>query len=152
MEPVQEASFFSRLLAWLIDNAILWVIGVLLIFLFAGSTNLAESSSSSILTLLGVAASLALIALNFLLQFLYFGYFWSNGGQSLGMKMMNVHVEREDGTAVSFVRGGLRGTIGYYISSLIFFMGYWWALLDSNNETWHDKLFDTRVYNNRWTG
>lgn len=151
MEPVQEASFFSRLLAWLIDNAILWVIGLLLLFLFAGSTALAQMDST-ILTVLGLGLVLALIAVNFLLQFLYFGYFWSNGGQTLGMKMMNVRVQREDGTAVSFLRGGLRGTLGYYISSLFFFIGYWWALFDSNNETWHDKLFDTRVYNNRWTG
>jgi uncharacterized RDD family membrane protein YckC len=140
------------LLAWLIDNAILWVIGLVLLFLLAGSTNLAEASSSSILSALGLVTALAVIAVNLLLQFLYFGYFWSSGGQTLGMKMMNVRVQREDGTAVSFLRGGLRGTLGYYISSFLFFMGFWWALFDSNNETWHDKLFDTRVYNNRWTG
>ncbi len=38
-----------------------------------------------------------------------------------------------------------RGTLGYYISGLVFSLGFIWAAFDSRKETWHDKLFDTWV-------
>jgi uncharacterized RDD family membrane protein YckC len=46
---------------------------------------------------------------------------------------------------VSFISGALRGTVGYFISSLIFDLGFIWAAFDANQEAWHDKLFDTHV-------
>ena len=42
-------------------------------------------------------------------------------------------------------RGGFRGTIGYWISGLIFGLGFIWAAFDQDKEAWHDKLFDTWV-------
>ena len=62
------------------------------------------------------------------------------------MKLTNVRVVRRNSDAkISFLRGGLRGTLGYYISGLLFSLGYLWALFDGNKETWHDKIFDTWV-------
>lgn len=42
-------------------------------------------------------------------------------------------------------RAALRGTAGYWISGLIFGLGYLWAACDENQETWHDKVFDTWI-------
>jgi uncharacterized RDD family membrane protein YckC len=39
----------------------------------------------------------------------------------------------------------LRGSLGYWISAVIFYLGYLWALWDNESETWHDKIFDTWV-------
>ena len=36
-------------------------------------------------------------------------------------------------------------SLGYYISGLLFSLGYIWAIFDPNKEAWHDKLFDTWV-------
>ena len=93
--------------------------------------------SATLLALLGLAL--------FALQFLYFGYFWSRDGQSIGMRWFNVRVVRQDGDGLSFLRAALRGSAGYYISGLIFGLGFLWALWDRNSEAWHDKLFDTWV-------
>ena len=46
---------------------------------------------------------------------------------------------------MTFLRSSLRGTFGYWVSGLIFGLGYLWALIDANNETWHDKIFETWV-------
>lgn len=150
---LEKIGFVPRLVAWLIDAAVVWVASVLILFLFAGSTGLAESTSSGLLRFLSSGLALLLVGVSFLLQFLYFGFFWSRGGQSLGMKIMNARVVRQNtGGGLSFFRAGLRGTVGYYISSLVFSLGYLWALFDANNETWHDKIFDTWVVRNVWVG
>ena len=39
---------------------------------------------------------------------------------------------------------GLRGTLGYYISSLVFYLGFLWMLFDEQQETWHDKIFGSQ--------
>ena len=61
------------------------------------------------------------------------------------MKLRNMKVVRRDDEPLSFVRAGLRGTVCYWISSLIFNLGFIWAAFDEEKETWHDKIFDTWV-------
>ena len=103
-----------------------------------------DSESTFFGVFMGVTAILFFVYL--VIQFFYAGYFWSTSGQTPGMRMVNIKVVRRDGTEdVSLVRGGLRGTFGYWVSSFILGLGFWWALFDPNGETWHDKIFDTRV-------
>jgi uncharacterized RDD family membrane protein YckC len=80
-----------------------------------------------------------------LIQFLYYGYFWSRSGQSPGKRLLQARVESSSGGSISFIRAGLRGTLGYWLSGLLFGLGFIWAIFDANNETWHDKIFGTRV-------
>jgi uncharacterized RDD family membrane protein YckC len=91
--------------------------------------------------------NILILLVSVLFQFLYFGYFWSRPhGQSVGMKLMAINVTREDGAKLGFMRAGLRGSVGYWISGLVFFLGFIWAIFDKNGEAWHDKIFDTRVF------
>jgi uncharacterized RDD family membrane protein YckC len=81
-----------------------------------------------------------------LFQFLYFGYFWSKNGQTVGMKLLNIKVIRQgDEGSISFWRAAFRGTVGYFVSGLVFSLGFIWAAFDGQKEAWHDKLFDTWV-------
>jgi uncharacterized RDD family membrane protein YckC len=80
-----------------------------------------------------------------LLQFIYFGYLWSSSGQSVGMKLLEIRVDDSGGGKVSFLRAGLRGTLGYAVSGFFFGLGFIWAAFDANGEAWHDKIFATRV-------
>lgn len=142
---MNKATFASRFFAWLIDGlaAALLIFIISIVFgLFIGAF---AGSESSFVNFLVSAAVLVMIALLFLLQFLYFGYFWSKNGQSIGMKMMGIKVVRSNGELLTFLRAGLRGTIGYYISSLIFSLGYLWAAFDEQGQAWHDMIFDTLV-------
>ena len=140
------AGVVTRFVALLIDNIALWAISVVIMVVFGGFVGITSAGDNWFFGLLAGAAAIFSIAILFLLQFLYFGWYWSQDGQSIGMKMVNVRVVRRDSEAkVSFLRGALRGTLGYYISGLIFGLGFIWALFDANKETWHDKLFDTWV-------
>ena len=35
--------------------------------------------------------------------------------------------------------------LGYYLSMLFFFMGFWWVIFDSRKQGWHDKVSGTLV-------
>jgi uncharacterized RDD family membrane protein YckC len=62
------------------------------------------------------------------------------------MKLFGIKViSRNTAGLLSFFMAGLRGSIGYWISSLICGLGYLWAIWDARGEAWHDKIFGTTV-------
>ena len=142
---MNKASFFSRFIAWLVDGFAMAVIAILLSLLLSGLTGVARGTDSFLLSAaagtLGVMVWFAIL----ILQFLYFGYYWNKSGQSIGMKLTGIKVIRKDGNLMSYIRAALRGTFGYWVSGLIFGLGYIWAAFDGEKEAWHDKIFDTWV-------
>jgi uncharacterized RDD family membrane protein YckC len=141
-----RAGFWSRFLAFLIDSIALSLISWVLTVLAAPFLGIAQSTDSGLFALFlgGIGFMLAIILL--FLQFIYFGWLWSRSGQSVGMRVVNIRVLRRDGAGLSFLRAGLRGTVGYWISGLVFGLGFLWAAFDARKEAWHDKLFDTGVF------
>lgn len=143
---MEKAGFFSRFFALLIDGILIGVIGGIIGGCLLGvSFGLMSGSESGFLNFLSVTLAFLLIVVLFFLQFLYFGYFWGKDGQSLGMKLLNMKVVRRTGEELTFLRAGLRGTFGYWVSGLVFYLGFIWAAFDQEKETWHDKIFDTWV-------
>jgi len=84
--------------------------------------------------------SISLLALNIL----FFGWFWTHGGQTLGMRAWKIRVERPDGSALSWRDALLR-----YASAWVLLappgLGFFWAWLDREHCCWHDRLSATRV-------
>ena len=142
---MDKAGFFSRFFALVLDSFAIafvsWLIILVWTLFAAGAANTESGALDVLQGLVGVAACFTIL----LLQFLYYGYFWSKSGQSLGMKLLNIKVVMRDGASLSFARGGLRGSIGYWVSGFFFSLGFIWAAFDANGEAWHAKLFDTRV-------
>jgi uncharacterized RDD family membrane protein YckC len=140
------AGFFTRFFALLIDQIAMGFLAFLVSLLFGGCAILSLTSVSDLFGILAGTAALITLGALAIFHFLYFGYFWSKDGQSLGMKLFNVQVVRQtESESLSFWRAALRGTLGYAISGLVFGLGFIWAAFDSQKETWHDKLFDTWV-------
>ncbi len=140
-----NAGFFRRLIAWLIDHVILSVISLAISIIFGAPIGVTKIFDNSFFAMIGAILSSVLILILFFLQFLYFGFFWSKDGQSIGKRMMGIKVIRFNGHYLSFIAAGLRGTLGYWLSGLIFSLGYIWAALDPRCEAWHDKIFSTWV-------
>ena len=140
-----KAGFLARFLAFLIDGIMLSIISWLLSLILVPFVGAADATNSNMLALLVGGVGLVIFVILLFLQFIYFGYLWSKSGQSLGMKVTHIKVLRRDGAGLSFWRAGFRGTVGYWISSLIFGLGFIWAAFDGRKEAWHDKLFDTSV-------
>ena len=140
------AGFFSRLLALLVDNIAVSVLAWIVAALLGGAIGLTAGTGSGFLNFVSSTLALLTMVILFFFQFIYFGWMWSQSGQTVGMKLTNIKVVRQESEALpNFWRAGLRGTVGYYISGLVFSLGFIWAAFDGNKETWHDKLFDTWV-------
>ena len=143
---MEKAGFFSRFIAWLLDGIIMGLLAWAVAIILGGIIGITAGSDSAFLGIIAGGTAILLIVALLLFQFLYFGYFWSKSGKSLGMRLLSMKVVRQsEGEDLSFLRAGLRGTFGYWVSGLVFGLGYLWALIDANKETWHDKIFGTWV-------
>ena len=75
----------------------------------------------------------------------YFPYFWAKTGQTPGMKIMNIKVVRDkDGGPVSMGQAILR-LVGFWVSGLVFYLGYIWIFIDKRQRGWFDLIAGTVV-------
>ena len=75
----------------------------------------------------------------------YHWYFWTRReGQTPGKFALGIRVIKTDHSAISDVDAVIRA-IGYHVSSMLFGLGFIWALFDKNNQSWHDKIARTYV-------
>jgi uncharacterized RDD family membrane protein YckC len=79
-----------------------------------------------------------------IVSFGYFGWFWTHGGQTLGMRSWHLGLEGADETAVTWRQALLR-FFGALLSWLALGAGYLWLLADPERRTWHDRLSGTRI-------
>jgi uncharacterized RDD family membrane protein YckC len=71
-------------------------------------------------------------------------------GLTPGKWMLGIRVvKRETGQPAGFWRMALRETVGKLISGILCYLGYIWALVDSNRQAWHDKIAKTLVIRTR---
>jgi uncharacterized RDD family membrane protein YckC len=84
--------------------------------------------------------------LNLLFGLAYFCYFWSaqGGGQTLGMRALNVKVVRTDGSALTLTQALIR-YVGLVVSFICLFIGVIWVAFDADKQGWHDKIAGTYV-------
>ncbi len=76
--------------------------------------------------------------------FLFFGFFWTQSGQTLGMQAWRIRVLRNDGGRISWKQAAIRFAAAPP-SLLVLGLGYWWALLDPARRSVPDLLSDTRI-------
>ena len=79
-----------------------------------------------------------------LVGYLYFAWFWTHGGQTLGMRTWRLVIIRDDGS-----RPGWRDCLIRYVVALCGWIpagaGYFWALFDSEKRTLHDIASGTSL-------
>ncbi len=133
------AGFISRALAMVIDIAIVSMIALLAVFagLFVVyGFNFGAYGS------VGIMVPLYLVL--FLLSSTYFVFLHGYGGVTAGKALLGIKLINSEGEGVGLWQAFVRW-IGYYISGVFLFAGFLWALVDSECQTWHDKIAGTYV-------
>ncbi len=74
----------------------------------------------------------------------FFGWFWTHGGQTLGMRAWRLQLRREDGAPLKRLQASLRYALAWP-SWLLFGSGVLWCLLDRRRQAAHDRLAGTEV-------
>ena len=58
---------------------------------------------------------------------------------------MNIRIVKLDDSKLGIDDALLRNVLDYTISALFLLLGYIWAIFDSKNQAWHDKIVNTVV-------
>ncbi|MDH3281586.1 MAG: RDD family protein [Gammaproteobacteria bacterium] len=111
--------------------AVLWVAALPLPLI-------AEATRQMFWPLLAIRVYLLVVA------FLFFGWFWVHGGQTLGMRAWRVRVTRLDGAPLSWSDASLR-FVSAGLSWLCGGLGFAWMWFDRDGCTWHDRLSHTHL-------
>jgi uncharacterized RDD family membrane protein YckC len=145
------ARFGRRYIAFLLDVTFLEILGILATVPLVNQTDL---NLAKILIRWFVMGKISpegtwLVALYCLvlglLWSMYFIGFTAACGQTPGKKIMGLHVVDENGAPVDWGTASIRCFIGYPVSLLPLGLGCYWALVDKNNQAWHDKIAGTLV-------
>ena len=74
--------------------------------------------------------------------FVFFGWFWTHGGQTLGMKTWGIRIVAMDGGPVRWSMALIRFLVAL-VSWIALGAGFWWCLFDRQGLAWHDRLSGT---------
>lgn len=80
----------------------------------------------------------------FFIAFIFYGWFWTHGGQTLGMKTWHLYLIDKDGKFIDWPTAFKRYCCAI-LSWLFLGLGFTWILLNRNKLTWHDSLTRTRI-------
>jgi uncharacterized RDD family membrane protein YckC len=79
-----------------------------------------------------------------LISYGFFGWFWTHGGQTLGMRTWRLKLEADSGQEIDWPMAGKRFVFAA-ISLLPFGAGLFWQLFDPEGKAVHDRLSESRV-------
>ena len=141
IKKITVVGFGPRLLATLIDGAMVGFLGFMLAFVlgfFAMFLNMFRWEQGSgpleLLTIGGVVV----------FSIIYYVGFWTADGQTMGMTVLGLQVVGTDGSRLSTGKALLR-YLGYILNAILFSIGFLWAAFDPKRQGWHDKLAGTLV-------
>lgn len=80
----------------------------------------------------------------FLVTALFYSIFWRKNGQTLGMQAWRIQLQTIDGSTPGW-GDCFKRVIAAVIALLPAGLGLWWAWLDADKRSWHDRLSGTRV-------
>ncbi|MDD5461467.1 MAG: RDD family protein [Methylococcales bacterium] len=79
------------------------------------------------------------------ISFLFYGWFWTHGGQTLGLRAWKIKVLTLDRKPINWTQALVRFTTAI-VSLGLCGLGFLWILIDKNKRSWHDHLSKTAVF------
>ena len=129
-QAVRYASLFRRLMAIVYDLFLL----IALLFIATAVAMIATNGEA-----IEPGQAIYPFYLLYLLaiSFVFFGWFWTHGGQTLGLKTWKIRVQQENGQPITWTLALIRFVTAVASWSAIG-LGYLWALFDPKKRSWHD--------------
>ena len=125
----KPAGFVVRLMAMVYDTLVMlgvWVFTIVLLVTVTGEAVIGWWVQSIL----------------FCELFAFFAFFWTKRGQTLGMQAWRLRLVSDQPISLMQV---LRRFVGALLGGACLFIGYFWILFDSKNQSWSDLISGTRV-------
>ncbi len=134
--PASAPGFLRRLAALIYD------LFLLIALLFLATALLLPFTTGE-----AVSAQQLLIYRIYLLviSFFFYGWFWTHGGQTLGLRAWKIKVLTLDQKTINWYQALLRFATAI-VSWGFFGLGFLWILLDKNQRSWYDHLSKTALF------
>lgn len=78
-------------------------------------------------------------------SYLFFAWFWTHGGQTLGMRAWKIKILTVDRRPIGWRQAAVR-FFAALLSWAFFGLGFWWIAFDKRKRGWHDHLSKTAVF------
>lgn len=78
------------------------------------------------------------------ISFFFYAWFWTHGGQTLGMRAWKIRLCDQQGSDVNCAMA-LRRFASAILSWSALGLGFCWCLFDKEKLCWHDRLSGTRL-------
>lgn len=96
------------------------------------------------LMLVGFLIGILNIGVPLIPLFAYLILFWGWKGSTLGGMALGIRVQKISGEPMDWSTSIIR-SLSSIVSFLPFFLGFFWAGWDPENQSWHDKIAGTSV-------
>ncbi|WP_108445409.1 RDD family protein [Halomonas denitrificans] len=143
LDEVWPAGLGRRLGAMLYDGLLVLAIWIVIAALHLAVVRLVLGVPAEQVGV-GAAQVLSLRLLMALGAFVFFAFFWTRGGMTLGMQAWRLRVQTRDGCSITALQALQRFLVAT-ISLAAFGLGYLWILLDDEKRSWPDIVSNTRV-------
>ncbi len=133
------ASLLRRLGAMLYDTLLVLAVLMavtLLVLPLTGGEAITPAQSGALETVYQLVLLVLIVA--------FFGWFWVNRGQTLGMAAWRLRIERWDGRSLSW-SDSFKRLGAACLSWIPAGLGFLWVLVDREHLAWHDRLSRTRL-------
>jgi uncharacterized RDD family membrane protein YckC len=148
-ERTLRGGFWLRSMALAMDSLILLLLVAIFVVLGFLSLSMGATGEREIPLLRQVRIVLPnTLPLGFFLMLSYFTFFHGTWGQTIGKMIFGLRVVGAAGQSLSYSRAFIRA-LGYFLSALPFFLGFFWVALTPSKRSWHDALTDTLVIRQR---
>ena len=84
-------------------------------------------------------------------SFFYYGWFWTHGGQTLGMKTWKIKIQTFNKQPLSWKHAFKRFIMAGF-SWGFFGLGFLWPIIDKQKYTWHDHFSKTMLFFDEQSG
>lgn len=135
------AGFNIRAEAYIVDSFIIAGITMFVYYataLFAGVMLGVFSESNYYAVILVILSEFVVV------YFAYFTYLTGKNGDTIGKRYYGLKIVDSSGRGPGYPRA-LARAIGYFVSSIVFYMGFIWIAIDKKKQGWHDKIAGTYV-------
>lgn len=154
---MKKVGFLKRILVAMYDGLLLTAVVffslalVMAVFIaiappsFFVDPSLLENPRMLELTELGrLVGSIIFIIHCFAVSFFFYGWFWTHGGQTLGMRAWNLYLIKPDGKFINWKIAAKR-YISAILSWTLFGLGFTWILINKKKLAWHDITSNTQI-------
>ncbi len=145
MSDTSPAPLWRRLAAMMYDSFLVFAIWIIVGFVVMSAFGIDEArTSNGVLVELTPLHQYTLFATMLGSAFLFFGWFWTNSGQTLGMQAWRIKVQNADGSPITWLQTLLRFVTAPF-ALLVVGLGYFCMLTEPQQRTLPDRVSRSQI-------